>query len=689
MTTAPDLAALAGGLPELPELPPALLGGLQPPFDRFADAAQAGLRPDTSMTVTEWAEANRTLGGKGAAEPGPYRMARTPFMQEVTDSLSPAHPAQRVTLMKGSQIGGTEAGNCWLGFIIDCAPGPIIAVMPTVELAKRFSKQRVDPLIEGAPVLRRKVKSARSRDSGNTVLHKDFPNGTLIMTGANSAVGLRSMPARFAFLDEVDAYPADAGGEGDPVALAEARTKTYGFRRKIFLCSTPKTMQGSKIAREYEATDQRRYFVPCPHCGHMQWLRFEHLRWDKGHPETVAYHCEACGAAAIEGDKTEMLARGEWRATAIAANPLWIGFHVSSLYSPVGWMSWADIARDWEKAVASGPEALRTFKNSTLGEVWQEAGEAPDWERLNERREPFQMGVVPAGALVLTAGVDNQAAPERLEMAVWAWGPGYEAWLIDVHSIDGNPAAAAPWNAIQAFLDRDWPVEGGGTMRISRVGVDTGGQHTAGVYAQLRRLRDPRIAPVKGAAGWSKSTPVSGPTYVDVTAGGHKIKRGLKLWTVSVDVFKAEFYRRLWLTKNEDGTYPVGWVHLPDGITVEHVKQLVAEQLVTIKDRRGFSRHAWDKLRANEQLDMLVYARAALSLLGSDRYGDRFWANLAKQIEPGEPEAMQPPERAEDRQGGTRDPIMLPPVSVPVTPAPSVRVTIANEKPTRASRMAR
>lgn len=564
-------------------------------------------------------------------------------MGEVQDALSPSHPAQRVVLMKGSQVGGTETGANWLGFVIANAPGPFIAVQPTVELAKRFSRQRIDPMIETTPALRERVKPARARDSGNTVLTKEFPGGILVITGANSAIGLRSMPARYAMLDEIDGYPADAGDEGDPVALAEARTKTYGARKKIFLCSTPKLARESRIEREYLATDQRRFFVPCPHCGHMQWLRFESLRWEKGRPETAAYHCDACGAAASEADKTEMLARGEWRATATSENPACIGFHVSSLYSPVGWMSWADIARDWEKAMAAGPEALRTFKNSTLGETWQASGEAPDWERLLERREQFPMGVVPEGTVVLTAAIDNQAAPERLEFALWGWAPGYTSWLIDVRVIDGSPAGGGPWDRVKELLDTDWPRQGGGTMRIAKVAADTGGQHTAGIYAQLRRLRDPRILPIKGVPGWTRTSPVTGPTLVDVTEGGRKIKRGLRLWTVAVDVLKADLYRRLWLGRGDAEAFPPGWVHLPAGLDPEQVKQLVAEQLVTIHDRRGFSRQEWQKLRPNEQLDLAVYARAALAVLGSDRYGERFWTMLARKAEiadtsPAEPE---------------------------------------------------
>ena len=130
------------------------------------------------------------------------------------------------------------------------APGPILAVQPTVELAKRNSRQRIDPLIEESPALRERVRPARARDSGKTQLPKDFPGGVLVMTGANSAVGLRSMPARHVFLDEVDAYPASTDEEGDPVALAEARSLTFAHRRKMFLVSTPTIRGVSRIERD-------------------------------------------------------------------------------------------------------------------------------------------------------------------------------------------------------------------------------------------------------------------------------------------------------------------------------------------------------------------------------------------------------------------------------------------------------
>lgn len=603
------------------------------------------LRPPPQLTVSAWADQHRVLSTRASSEPGPWRTSRTPYLREIMDALSAVHPARRVVFMKGAQVGASEGGNCWLGYIMHHVPAPVLAVQPTVELAKRFSRQRIDPLLEETPALRTRVAPARSRDAGNTMLSKEFPGGILVLTGANSAVGLRSMTARFLFLDEVDAYPGDVEGEGDPIALAEARARTFGWRRKAFLVSTPTIAGRSRIEREYQASDQRRFFVPCPHCGAMQWLHFERLVWEKGNPSSVAYHCEACDQPIREHHKIAMLAHGEWRATATAEDPHTVGFHISALYSPVGWLSWEQIARDWEAAQGK-PEDLKAFRNTVLDETWQDRGEAPDWEPLVERREAFSLGTVPSGALVLTAGVDVQ--DDRIECDVWGWADGFTSWLIDHLVIAGSPREREPWEALARLLAKDWPrargADGTGTninasttaMRIAKICVDTGGRDTAAVYGHLRHLRDPRIAPTKGVEGWNRAQPVQGPTLVDALVNGRKLRRGLKLWTVSVSTWKADLYRRLWLDRGDAdaGSFPAGWVHLPDGIEVEWVKQLVAEQLRTVTDRRGFARQEWAKLRErNEALDCAVLARAALWLLGADRYGDRYWQRLRDEAE--------------------------------------------------------
>ncbi|MFO1152763.1 MAG: phage terminase large subunit family protein [Rhodospirillales bacterium] len=603
-------------------------------FDGAEDLIRAwrhGLTPDPHLSVSAWADRHRILSPRGANEAGPWRTARTPYLQELMDALSPRHPAQRVVFMKGSQLGASESGCNWIGYVIHHAPGPMLAVQPSVELAKRFSQQRIDPLIEESPSLREKVAPARSRDSGNTVLSKEFPGGILVLTGANSAVGLRSMPVRYLFLDEVDAYPPSADDEGDPVALAEARTRTFSWRRKVFLASTPTTKGLSRIEREYDASDRRRYFVPCPHCHEYQYLKFERLRWEKGKPETAAYVCEACETSIAEHHKTKMLSMGEWRPTATPVDPLSIGFHLSSLYSPVGWLSWERIAREWEACQASD-EAKRSFVNTVLGETWAETGEAPDWQRLYERREDWRRGTVPRGGLFLTAGADVQK--DRIEVSIWAWGRGLESWLVDHLVIDGGPGDAVTWAQLAVLLGETWPHASSVRLGLARLGIDTGYEAPA-VYAWARRQGWSQVLPIKGVEGFNRAAPVVGPTHVDATEGGVKIRRGARLWTVAVATFKSETYRflRAAAPTDEGVHHPAGYIHLPRGVDAEWVKQLVAEQLVTVKTRRGFTRLEWQKLRErNEALDCRVYARAAAWIAGADRWPERKWRELEAQL---------------------------------------------------------
>ncbi|PRY23517.1 phage terminase large subunit GpA-like protein [Aliiruegeria haliotis] len=613
------------------------LSGIDQGFDGADDILRSwrrGLRPDPDLTVSEWADRHRWLSSRASAEPGRYRTDRTPYLREIMDALSPRHPAQRISFMKAAQVGATEAGNNWAGFVIHHAPGPMLAVLPTVEMAKRASRGRLDPLIAESPVLRDRVTPARSREAGNSMLSKEFPGGILVLTGANSATGLRSMPARYIFLDEVDAYPASADEEGDPVALAEARTTTFAHRRKVFMVSTPTIRGLSRIEREYEASDQRRYFVPCPHCGHMQWLQFERLRWEKGRPETAAYHCEGCEQPIAEHHKTAMLASGEWRATATSADPTAIGFHISALYSPVGWKSWEQIAREWLAAQGS-EDMLRAARNTLLGETWVESGEAPEWQRLAERREPWDTAGLPNGVLFLTAGADVQK--DRIEVDIWGWGRGLESWLVDHIVIEGGPNRAEAWAELTKLLGRTWDLANGSVMPIAKLAIDTG-YEAAAVYGWTRAQGFGQVAPVKGLEGFNRATPVSGPTFVDATIGGRRLRRGARLWSVATSTFKIETYRFLRLERPDDAERaagicdPPGTMHLPDWIDSEWIRQLVAEQLVTVRNRRGYARQEWQKIRErNEALDTRVYARAAAWIMGADRWDEATWRQLEEQ----------------------------------------------------------
>lgn len=585
--------------------------------------AQRIWTPPPKLTVSQWADRHRKLSAEGSAEPGQWRTDRAEYQRGIMDALSDPL-IEKVVFMKSAQVGWTEILNNVAGYYISQDPSPILVVQPTVDMGRAWSTDRLAPMVRDTPILTSLISDPRSRDGGNTVLRKEFPGGHLTVAGANAPAGLASRPIRVLLCDEVDRYPPSAGTEGDPITLGEKRTTTY-WNRKILIGSTPTISGASRIELAFDESDKRRFHIPCPHCDREQVLRWSQVRWTGADYESAQYHCAFCGAAWTDAQRWVSVRRGRWVASAPFNGTA--GFHINELYSP--WRKISQIVKAFLESKDS-PELLKTWVNTALGETWKERGESPEWERLFERREPIERGVIPAEALILTAGVDVQR--DRIEIAVWAWAENFRSWLIDTLIVEGDPKEDATWDELAKTITRDWKRESGGVMRITRAGVDTGdGVTTHVVYSQIRRFRHLRtLVAMKGSESFSRSAPIAPPTPVDVTEKGRKIRRGLNLYVVSVSFFKSELYGRLMLKRTDDREFPRAWVSLPDWLSAEHVKQLVSEHLVSVTDKRkGTLRHEWRKLQdRNEQLDMAVYARAALSLLGADRLGDSFFHSL-------------------------------------------------------------
>ena len=588
------------------------------------------LRPDPVFTVTEWSDKYRILSRVSSAEPGRWRTERTPYLKAIMDDLSTTSDITEVVVMKGAQVGFTEMGNNWTGYVIDHAPGPMLNVMPREEDAKKNSKIRIGPMIQASERLQLRVKDAKTRDSGNTVLQKDFPGGVLYMTGANSAAGLRSMPVRYLNLDEVDEYPGDLEGQGDPVGLARKRTNTFSSKKKILMGSTPTIEGRSRIESAFKQTNQQYFFVPCPDCGHMQVLVWSNMKWDWGKPSTVHYECEQNGCKIKNWQKTKMLAKGEWRATAEGRNESVSGYHLSSLYSPVGWLSWEEAVAEWEEARdEKNIEKLKTFVNTTLGETWKDAGEAPDWKRLYDRRDPYQRNELPDGVCFIVAGADIQE--DRIEVEVVGYGRNKRSWSIDfrVFAGDTNDLQSPAWRQLDDLVEEVWQTKGGVELPLKLMAVDSG-YRTQTVYNWCRKYPMTKVVALKGLDG--QSVLMSSPRVVDVKLGAkqRRIRRGLKLFTIGTSVAKSELYGWLRLKKPEEGEpYPYGFCHFPEEYDEEHFKRLTSEELQTTFVR-GFKKHQWVKANneRNEQLDCRVYARGAANLLGMDRYKDQQWARL-------------------------------------------------------------
>ena len=559
-----------------------------------------GLKPDPNFNVSQWADNHRILTSVSSAEPGPWRTDRTPYLKEIMDCLSPSNPCEKVVFMKGAQIGGTECGNNWMGFVIHHAPGPMLIVNPTVETAKRTSKMRIDPAIENCPALKEKVQDPRSRDSGNTMLMKEFPGGVLILTGANSAVGLRSMPIRYLFLDEVDGYPDDANAEGDPVNLAIQRTATFS-NKKIFMISTPTIKNYSRIETAFIEGDQRYYFVPCPDCSELQILKWKNIKWPKNEPENAYYVCKKCGSHWQDHQKAEILKNGKW----IAQNPnnsdkKTISFHLSSLYSPHGWVSFGDIAKEFSE-VHKDPPRLQVWTNTKLAETWEDmSGEAIDPTGLLKRRENFGKHL-PKDVAIITAGVDVQ--DNRLELEIVGWGKDEESWSLDYQVIYGDPSTPDLWNDLDTILSNSFIHSRDlGNFAITAVAVDSGGHYTDHVINYCDERKHKRFWAIKGSSNGNGV-----PIWPVRASQSKRLKK--PVYVIGVNDAKETLMQRLRIENSG-----AGYWHFPIERDQEWFNQITSEVIKT-KYVKGRPVRTWQPRKegiATEGLDCRVYAFAAL-----------------------------------------------------------------------------
>ena len=528
---------------------------------------------------------------------------------------------ETVVIMSSSQIGKTEILNNVVGYYIDQDPSPMLMVQPTLEMGRAWSKDRFMPMLRDTPCLQGKVKDARSKDSTNTILHKVFPGGHLTASGANSAASLASRPVRIVLCDEVDRYPISAGAEGDPVNLAFRRAATFWNRKRV-LTSTPTVKDLSRIEAAYEASDKRKYYVPCPSCGGFQVLVWGQVKWPKSTPKEAYYECAHCKKELYDADKLRMVSQGKWRATEKFNGTA--GFWINELYSP--WSTFGQIAQHFYEAKKS-PETLKVFVNTVLGNTWEEGGEVIDDGTLLGRRERYGPKI-PMAAGVITAGVDVQQ--DRLEVEVVAWGKGEESWSVEYKALHGEPAKPELWKELEEFLAKIYTHESGIPLRIAAVCVDTG-FYSQQVYAFVKPLQVRRVFAIKGQ-------PHPGKPLVGRPSQNNSLR--VKLFPLGVDTAKDLIYARLKMDE-----FGPGYMHFPVEYDAEYFKQLTAEKAVT-KFNKGFPYRVWQKIRArNEALDCRVYALAALTIL--DARLDKIVDNLkgkAEEMEKNDEEKENAPE---------------------------------------------
>lgn len=553
--------------------------------------------PPPRLSISDWADKYRTLSPESSSEPGKWSTDRAPYQRGFMDALK-EEGINTVVLMTSSQVGKTEAINNILGYYIHLDPCPILLIQPTLELAESYSKDRLAPMRRDCEVLSERIKDPRSRDSGNGLLHKNFPGGHISLAGANSAASLASRPIRILLCDEVDRYPVSAGTEGDPVRLAQKRTTTF-WNRKIILVSSPTIEGASRIYEEYKNSDQRKYLVPCPHCGHYQELVWERVIFEKNNPLNACYGCLECGREIAHQCKNEMLRLGRWQATREKHNVA--GFAISELYSP--WSTWGDVAASYLNSVKD-PQLLQVWFNTTLGLPFKrDEGDKLSWEKLIERAisSGYRTGEIPEGVELITCGIDVQG--DRLEVSVWGWGFGEESWLIAHEQILGNPSEEVAWDLLDRFLD---------LFDLSAVCVDSG-YKTQDVYSQVRKRKKKRWYAVKGVSGARPL--ISRPSYQEINYRGKVLKRGIQLYPIGVDLAKSTLYARSQILE-----IGAKYQHYPEDIDSCWFEGFCSEVQVK-KYKNGVPYYCWERIAGvrNEVLDCAVYALCGAHLAGVTR----------------------------------------------------------------------
>lgn len=560
------------------------------------------LRPPVHCTPSEWAEANIEIP-LGNAISGPIRFSNAPYQREPLDMFADPE-VERITLMWGAQLGKTQLLNCAMGYYVAHEPVSQMMMQPSQGDLHTWLETKFNPMVDSNDVLSERIAKPRSREGVNNQSMKSYPGGFLMFAWAGSPRTMRGRSAPKIYCDEVDGY--DYNAEGHPVSLLWQRAATFGDQRKLLVTSTPTIKGVSFVEKSFLSGDQRKYWLPCPHCSKFITLQWKQVVWDKDEegnhlPETATYCCQECGSPISDTEKRIALRDGEWR----AEKPFFghASYHLSELYS--GFRRWRDIVQSFVEKKATND--LQTFINVSLAETWEENGEWVDEDDLANRRE--SLTPVPNDVYLITAGLDVQ--DNRIEMQVVGWGRDDESWVLENETFWGDPSTPQLWHTVDINLSRQYTKENGAILSIKASAIDSGGHHTNSVYAFAKKNAAKRVFAIKGVGGEGK--PIAGKPSKNNT---------MKCPLYSIGVHTAKLLLLSRLKINQPGP---GYIHFSESLDDEYFKQLTAEQL-TVKYHRGFQKREFKKTRArNEALDTYVYALASyiIANININAYADR------------------------------------------------------------------
>ncbi len=635
-------------------------------YQAVCDALARGMEPDPNLTVHEWADRYMVIPkSTGSNEAGPYRTARTPHARDVMLALSDNHPCKRVVVMGASQMLKTQVGLNWFMSTIHQSPSNFLWLVPTGKLQKRAAS-RIDKTIAAIPQIRDRVARPHSRDSNNNNDIKEYIGGALYLATAGAAANLSELSVRRVLFDEIDRAKENVGGEGDPGELAEARQTTFERNRKAYYPSSPTIEGESVIEALYKRGTQREALAECIHCGHPQTLQFENLIMSEDGKRAM-YPCSECGGLHEEGDKTRMFVNGLW-SEGIPGDGETESYTISAMFLPYGWIPWISLMRQYNMAKAKldegSEEAMIVFYNTRLARCWARSKESTKYDELMNRAEPYKLGTVPAGGLILTAAFDTQAY--RLEFKVVAWGENMESWIVDYQVINSPPSEQQTWDRADELLKGRYRHVSGAMLNISAAFIDSGGSNTQDVYNFTASRKRRNIFAIKGHSRPNRPILSSKPSLVDITWRGQTQKQGAQLWFVGPDTAK-DYLQARW-----HRTAGAGAVHFSSELPESYYKGLTAEYR-TYGYKRGHKVSWWEKKKGepNEPLDLMNYNLAAAHFLGLHKKNEHAWQSLRLRLVPQNGDLFQPPEE-------TAQAVAAPVVQTSAQTTPSVPIAPPN-----------
>lgn len=554
------------------------------------------LKPPERITVSKWADKNRILDSKTSASPGQWKTSTTPYLKGIMDAFNDKE-IETIVFCKPTQVGGTESLNNMLGYVISQEPAPTLIVYPTLELAKYTSKNRLQPMIRLSDSMNEKFIESETKE-----LELQFDGMYVVISGANSPASLASRPIRYLFLDEVDKYPSNAGKESDPISLAKERTKTFKTNRKIFITSTP-TLKVAPIWQALQTSDEERhYFVPCPHCGAYQELKFKQIKWQKNEDKSLAadsayYECEHCKEKIRDSHKMQMLRNGKWEAVRSSGSKKTVGFHLNTIYSP--WVDFSEVVYEFLKS-KENPEMLQNFVNSWLAEPWEETQLTVNSDTVMEKQSEYNVNVVPDQAQVLTAGVDVQQ--NKLYYTIRAWGANYTSWNIAHGEV-------YDFESLELVMNTEYLKRNGQKYQVELCLMDSG-YRTDEVYEFCYFNADWCI-PAKGSSDYN----MFAKYRLSVVNKTNSKAMGMRLVNVNTNKYKDFIASRLRRKMPEDKLNGSFMVHAD--CDIDYAQQITSEHKV--KEKKGENEvMIWRPKRAhidNHYLDCEVYASCAGDLV--------------------------------------------------------------------------